>query len=145
MTEGVDYHYITPRIILGNDNAARKAPLLGVTHVVNAASELPNYHESKIRYLRLGLHDKDDDILKVMEPAYRYMNAVLKSPKTKILVHCYAGISRSASTVIYYLMRSQGMSYSKARALVKGKRKIIQPNEHYHSQLEFMDGVLSKL
>jgi protein-tyrosine phosphatase len=31
-----------------------------------------------------------------------------------VLVHCYAGVSRSASTVIAYLMRQYGMNLTEA-------------------------------
>ena len=32
----------------------------------------------------------------------------------KVLVHCYAGVSRSATTVIQYLMRTYGLSFANA-------------------------------
>lgn len=46
-------------------------------------------------------------------------------------MHCAAGVSRSASIVIAYLMRNNGMNYSDAFALVKNKRFVICPNHGF--------------
>lgn len=48
-----------------------------------------------------------------------------------VLVHCAAGVSRSASIVIAYLMRNNGMNYTEAYALVKNKRFVICPNHGF--------------
>lgn len=44
-----------------------------------------------------------------------------------VLVHCGAGISRSAAVVIAYLCRYAGMSYAEALAFVKTKRPQVAP------------------
>jgi atypical dual specificity phosphatase/dual specificity phosphatase 12 len=51
------------------------------------------------------------------------------------LVHCYAGISRSASIIISYLMKKYNWSYEKAYNYVKNKRPIINPNRGFKKQL----------
>jgi protein-tyrosine phosphatase len=45
-----------------------------------------------------------------------------------VLVHCAAGVSRSSSTVIAYLMRKQKMSFNDAFMFVKKRRSVICPN-----------------
>ena len=52
-----------------------------------------------------------------------------------ILIHCAAGVSRSASFTIAYLMKKNKMKYEDAYALVKEKRKIIRPNSYFTQQL----------
>jgi dual specificity phosphatase 12 len=45
-----------------------------------------------------------------------------------VFVHCYAGISRSSSCVIAYLMSEHKMSFYEAMSYVRKKRPIIYPN-----------------
>jgi atypical dual specificity phosphatase len=52
-----------------------------------------------------------------------------------IMVHCEAGISRSASMVIAYLIKYKKLALVDAYALVKSKRKQICPNHGFFSLL----------
>lgn len=46
----------------------------------------------------------------------------------KVFVHCFAGRSRSSTSVIAYLMQETGMSLNSAFKLVKRRRPIVYPN-----------------
>lgn len=46
-----------------------------------------------------------------------------------MLVHCQAGISRSASIVLSYLVANQKMSLKEALGYAKARKPNIQPNE----------------
>ena len=48
--------------------------------------------------------------------------------KGKVLVHCYAGVSRSASCVIAYLIKYKGMGYFNALYFCRQQRSIVCPN-----------------
>ena len=50
--------------------------------------------------------------------------------------HCAAGVSRSASILIAYLMREKKMKYQEAHDFVKSKRSIIIPNSGFVQQLK---------
>jgi len=54
----------------------------------------------------------------------------------KVLVHCVAGVSRSASMCIAYLMQHHGMSLEEAKAKVKKQRPCTRPNESFMKQLK---------
>lgn len=65
-----------------------------------------------------------------------------KGNNERILVHCVQGISRSASVVIAYCMKSNEWSLKKSYDFVKSKRKIISPNVGFIKQLQQYEKLL---
>ena len=62
-----------------------------------------------------------------------------------MLVHCNAGVSRSAAIVIAYLMYSQHLNYQQAFDLVKSKRPAIRPNDGFVAELkQLQDDLFTK-
>lgn len=64
--------------------------------------------------------------------------AAINNSNCNTLIHCYAGISRSASIAIYYLM-SIGHSYTDSFKMVKNARSIIDPNDGFVEQLQSIE------
>lgn len=52
-----------------------------------------------------------------------------------ILVHCFAGVSRSASIVIAYLMKKNDWGFEKSWIFVKEIRGCVWPNPGFQKQL----------
>jgi atypical dual specificity phosphatase len=61
--------------------------------------------------------------------------ALANNTQHAVLVHCTAGISRSATVVIAYLMRRFACSFLSAYAFVAEKRPVICPNSGFQEQL----------
>eukprot|EP00042_Codosiga_hollandica_P037269 m.291546 g.291546 ORF g.291546 m.291546 type:complete len:90 (-) comp55099_c0_seq3:50-319(-) len=59
--------------------------------------------------------------------------------RSAVLVHCNAGVSRSVTVVLAYLMRKQGFALDDALALVKDKRPCAQPNSGFLAQLRKLE------
>ena len=53
----------------------------------------------------------------------------------KVIVNCFAGVSRSATIVISYIMYKNKLSVQEAIEFVKTKRSIINPNYGFVCQL----------
>lgn len=56
--------------------------------------------------------------------------------KGAVLVHCYFGVSRSATVIIAYLMKKYKITYHEAFEQVKSRRSIVFPNQGFVSQLK---------
>jgi protein-tyrosine phosphatase len=67
------------------------------------------------------------NIMKHFSTAISFIKEAISSGGT-VFVHCYAGISRSASCVIAYLMQDQGMPFFEAMSYVRKRRHIVFPN-----------------
>jgi len=48
-----------------------------------------------------------------------------------VLVHCFAGVSRSATIVIAYLMQEHGLTLTDALMHVRKQRYFINPNDGF--------------
>lgn len=59
------------------------------------------------------------------------------SNNRSILVHCNAGLSRSATIVVSYLMKKTGWSLEDALIYTIHKRPCVQPNEGFLLQLQW--------
>ena len=55
---------------------------------------------------------------------------------SKILIHCQAGRSRSATILAAYIIKTFGMEVEVVLSLIRNKRSIIEPNKYFVSQLE---------
>ncbi len=53
----------------------------------------------------------------------------------KVVVHCIAGISRSASICAAYLIKHRGMSAIEALEFVRSRRRMANPNAGFIGQL----------
>jgi len=59
-----------------------------------------------------------------------------------VLVHCYAGVSRSAALVAAHLMTRLGLSLTEAMARVRAARPEADPNPGFVAQLRRLEGRL---
>ncbi|EPS36658.1 hypothetical protein H072_9788 [Dactylellina haptotyla CBS 200.50] len=62
------------------------------------------------------------------------------TPTGNVLVHCAQGISRSATAVVAYLMRTYKWTFVEALAFVKERRRVY-PNKNFQEQLRVWEAV----
>ena len=82
--------------------------------------------------------DKDEKISQYFFEVHNIINKALVENKN-VIVHCAAGISRSSSLVIAYLMIENRWSYEEAYNYVRSKRSIINPNIGFVKQLKALE------
>lgn len=106
-----------------------------ITHIVNA-SQLSNRYPEKIIYHTIDIDDdKDANIDKYFTECSRFIHNIILT-NGKVLVHCFAGKSRSPTIVIAYLVMKKLMSLTNAYNLVKKCRPQIDINSGFLKQLE---------
>lgn len=74
-----------------------------------------------------------EDLLTHLDDTEAFINQAVRDGT--ILVHCYFGVSRSATVVIAHIMRKYELSYAEAFERVKRKRNIVFPNPGFIAQL----------
>jgi protein-tyrosine phosphatase len=82
-----------------------------------------------------------ENILEKLEPALSFLDHCLLNPTNSggVLVHCAAGVSRSTSVVLAYLMTRKGMSLADALQFVRKVRPIVSPNPGFLDQLKVLE------
>ncbi|KAI0266544.1 hypothetical protein BC834DRAFT_875062 [Gloeopeniophorella convolvens] len=78
---------------------------------------------------------EDADVLQHLIPSITFIQAELDKGRG-VLVHCQAGMSRSATIVAAYIMYSQNIDVNAAIDLIRKVRPGISPNEGFMAQLE---------
>lgn len=63
--------------------------------------------------------------------------------KGNVYVHCFAGVSRSATIVIAHLMKEKKLPLKETIKYVKSKRSMISPNRGFLEQLEKYEAILA--
>lgn len=106
-----------------------------IKNVLSIGIEAPIKIE-KVQYNFISCLDlPETNIWDVINKACSIINLSLRN-KEVILVHCNAGISRSASVIIGYLMLNFNFNFSKAFEHVRLARNCIKPNCGFESQLK---------
>jgi len=128
---------ITPSLYLSSFMGATEKSILkhGITCVITVCKEVPKVMLPYVDSIKLEVLDKPSESLD------RYFDTVadkineIAARKGVCLVHCVAGISRSASMCIVYLMKYHKMTLRDAHEHVKSKRSFIRPNLGFWRQM----------
>lgn len=109
---------------------------IGITHILTVAMGHPAKFPSSFKYLEVKALDNDSYNLKSkFRVCIKFIKEAIKG-KGKVFVHCFAGVSRSATIVIAYLMSEHRMSFQDAFKYVRSRRSIINPNDGFRKQLQ---------
>lgn len=114
-----------------------------VTTILTVSDKIKPPFPDEFKYELIEIRDDDETNIK---PAFRkgikLIDLVLGNNEG-ILVHCAAGVSRSASVVIAYVMHKLKIPYEKALPVVRSHRPCVTPNSEFAIQLRELCKTLS--
>eukprot|EP00055_Hartaetosiga_balthica_P006795 m.22186 g.22186 ORF g.22186 m.22186 type:complete len:383 (-) comp5430_c0_seq1:51-1199(-) len=138
---------ILDNLYVGAEDHANDAAVmerLGITHILNVTTRAPQNCHENIKYMFIEIQDSwNQDLVSHFEPAFDFIEEARRAGGC-VLIHCMAGISRSPTVAIGYLMKTQQLSLSKAYHLVKTKRPSVAPNLDFMGELEIYEKKLKQ-
>lgn len=107
-----------------------------VTHILIVAKSLEPAYPNDFVYKKIEVLDSPDTNLEQhFDECFNFIDEA-KRQGGGVLVHCFAGRSRSVTIVVAYLMKKHHLSLSQALDLVRSKRPQVSPNQGFLFQLQ---------
>lgn len=132
---------IADNIFLGGELASKDADILqglGIATIVSFGT-MTFADPKKVSCYYFAIDDESvSDIAKLFPAAMYILNESVRKG-AGVLVHCVAGVSRSATIVAAYLMYAYGMTFEAALLYVLKRRYIVNPNSGFLAQLRAYD------
>lgn len=130
---------ILPHLYLGSQKDVLNKDLMtqnGISYVLNASNSCPKPDFiCESRFMRIPVNDSYcEKLLPWLDKSIEFIDKA-KLSSCQVIVHCLAGISRSATIAIAYIMKTMGMSSDDAYRFVKDRRPSISPNFNFLGQL----------
>ncbi|EGG20464.1 putative protein tyrosine phosphatase [Cavenderia fasciculata] len=135
------------KLYIGSQDAAHNKNELtkkSITHILNVGYGIDNIFQKDITYLSINILDNVDvDITKEFPRAFQFIEQSFDNGATALLVHCNAGISRSSTILVGFLMNKFKIPMQRALDVVKEARPSIKPNFGFiKSLLEYEKEIL---
>jgi hypothetical protein len=115
---------------------------LDIGYVLTAGRNLEVVVEPWMKQLVLSVDDfPEQGMIPVFEEAFRFIDEA-RSNKKGVLIHCFAGLSRSVTIAVAYIMHLKGMTCDEALAMVRKARPAAHPNDGFLEELKRYEEIL---
>ena len=135
-------HEILPGLWLGGIESSCDQDFINknkIHSIVNCTTHINNSFED-IYYLRIPLFDIPSESEKLKKYFIISKDFILNSLRTRgkgVLIHCHAGISRSVSILISFLLQIiPSLDYDSAYKIIKKRRNFVRPNEGFEKAIK---------
>jgi dual specificity phosphatase 12 len=108
-----------------------------ITHILSVLEYDHCEWEEFDKYVRLLIQSEDhprENLLQHFERTNTFIKDGLRGDGA-VIVHCAMGVSRSATVVCAYLMKTQSLSPEEALDMIRKSRPPCRPNEGFLAQL----------
>lgn len=151
ISEIVPHVFISNWYTSNNPEIIKKYKIKGVITIETRPKpkEIIDYYKNNnIKFMYIHLPDFEKaDISKFFNSSYNFMNNITNRHEN-VLVHCYAGISRSSTIILNYMIRKlfeNNINMKRENIdnilnyvlyVAKSQRRIINPNQGFINQLK---------
>ena len=116
-----------------------------ITHVLNCTIEVPIKY-SPVVGVRIPLQDDNpEDSDELLVRGAEVLKEWMDTPGTVILVHCFAGMSRSVSVIVTYLVINKNYTVNNAVKYLRHHRSFIRPFHLFLTQIRRRETYKAKL
>lgn len=135
-------------LFLGNASHSEDLKSLkkyNIKYILNVTPDLPNVFErdGHIKYLQIPITDHwSQDLAGHFPNAIKFIDEA-RSKGVGVLVHCLAGVSRSVTVTLAYIMFARTLSLNDAFSLVRARKPDVSPNFHFMEQLHTFERQLN--
>nr|CAB3240230.1 DUSP8.16 dual specificity phosphatase [Phallusia mammillata] len=139
---------IFPHLFLGSQNDASDEVMMkdnAISNVLNVSCNCARPpHLDDQHFRRIAVRDNyQEKITPYLDEAVKFIESA-RVKNERVLVHCLAGVSRSATVAIAYVMYYLRLGSDDAYRFVKEKRPTISPNFNFLGQLMEFETILRK-
>lgn len=131
IAEITDCLYLSAAAAVRHDRVRQRM----ITHIINCTLDIPNFKAPNVECINIQVDDSSRAHLGIYFDRCADLIRQVSQKGGRVLVHCVAGISRSASLCIAYLMKYERMTLEQAYRHVKRRRPVIHPNVGFWRQL----------
>jgi atypical dual specificity phosphatase len=141
---------ITDRLFVGDlasacNNDAMRAQ--GITHIVSVFNGTVEMFPNEFKFK--AIHINDDpwvDIEKYFDESNAFIEEALSTPRSKVMIHCQRGVSRSVTLMMAYLLLKMNQSKQIPQAeTTQVIADVLSQIKHHRSIAEPNDGFLDSL
>jgi protein-tyrosine phosphatase len=122
-------------------NYLKKNKITAILTISTEPVEIPEELQKsgiKTKFVHLG-----DNCTSHIKSYFDEMNEFIDNNE-RVVVHCHAGISRSATAVIAYIMKTLRMTLNEAKKFVQARRHFVCPNLSFMVQMRSYQDDLQK-
>lgn len=137
-----DFDRVLDNLYLGGIFGSFQPELLkqqGITHILTLLDQ-PLHADKVSDFTYKFVYTLDMEVHNLLQNLQECLDFVEQGRKEgTVLVHCAAGVSRSATVVIAYIMKTNQLSLDEAVKFVQERRPCVSPNDGFMEQLQLFE------